>query len=318
MSVARTLLPLLAIALVASAPAAQAYSQPAFYFLKDAPGPQDQLPDVPSPIPLPVQTPTIDINPGILDPYDPKAPNAPNGTTGKERQVPAVTDLLLPIQFVTPADHVHPDRIKGSIFMGLWTGESAVYQGNLTAILYEIPAAGDPIAIGNASVNLDFNQSNTPDPTAFIPQNTTDPQAIVFYEVAQVLPLVMHPPALFSIGPIDIPFGNDSAFAIGFTLTQGSSPVPLPAGAFASVEYDGAWTPSFVYVPWYAPDPPKATPAPRPSSSFSNSNSLNPGSRTLSGTSVPDDDKDSPGFGLPIGLAALLAVGAIAARRRTK
>jgi hypothetical protein len=318
MSVAR-LLPVLAVAALALAPAAQAYAQPVFYFLKDAPGPQDQVPDVPSPIPLPVGVPTLDVNPGILDPYDPKVPNAPNGTTGKERMVPAGQELILPIQFLTPADHTHPDRLKGPIFVGLWTGKSGTYQANMTATLYEIPAEGEPIALANASVDLDFNQSTAPDPMTFLPQNTTDPQTIVFYEVAQVLPLVLHPPSLFVLGPLDVPFHNESAFAIGFALTQGSSPVPLPAGAFGTVDYDGAYTPSFVYAPWYAPDPPKPTYTPRPVSSNSGSYSGSSGGRTLGGgTSVPDDDKDSPGLALPVLLGALLAVAALAARRRSK
>ena len=317
MSVAR-LLPFLALAALVAVPAGQAYAQPVFYFLKDAPGPQDQVPDVPSPIPLPVAVPTVDPNAGILDPYDPKAPNAPNGTTGKERLVVAGQDAALPIQFLTPPDHIHPDRLKGYIFVGLWTGESATYQANLTATLYEIPAGGEPLALANASANLDFNQSNAPDPMTFIPANQTDPQAILFYEVAQVLPLILHPPALFMIGPIDIPVGNGSTFAIGFALTQGSSPVPVPAGAFASVQYDGAYTPSFVYAPWYAPDPPRPTTSPRPTSSLSGSFSGSPGSRTLTGTQAADDDKDSPGLAVPAMLGALIAVAALAARRRAK
>ncbi|MFA5944921.1 MAG: PGF-CTERM sorting domain-containing protein, partial [Candidatus Thermoplasmatota archaeon] len=149
------------------------------------------------------------------------------------------------------------------------------------------------------------------------PQNQTDPQAIVFYEVAQVLPLVLHPPALFVLGPVDVPFGNESSFAIGFRLTQGSSPAPLPAGAFGSIQYDGAYTPSFVYVPWYAPDPPKPTFTPRPTSSSSTSKAGTLGGST-SGSPVSDDDKDSPGFALPLGLVALLAAAAFAARRRTR
>lgn len=319
MSVAR-LLPVLAVALLMGAPAAQAYAQPVFYFLKDAAGPQDELPDVPLPIPLPVSTPTPDLFPGVLDPYNPKAPNAPNGTTGKERLVVVGQDLVLPVQFVTPANHTHPDRIKGPIFVGLWAGKSGTYQANLTATLYEMPPEGDPIALANASINLDFNQSTAPDPMAFIPQNTTDPQAILFYEVGQVLPLIYHPPALFVLGPVDLPFSNTSAFAIGFSLTQGSSPVPLPAGAFASIDYDGLLSPSFIYVPWYAPDPPRATPT--GSASFGATTSTRQGGApTIGGgntAGATDDEKDSPGFALPALLVALLAAAAFAARRRIR
>jgi PGF-CTERM protein len=319
MSVAR-LIPFLAVALLVAVPASQAYAQPVFYFLKDAPGPHDQVPDAPLPIPLPVSTPTPDPFPGVLDPYDPKMPNAPNATTGKERLVFVGQELVLPVQFVTPENHTHADRLKGSIFVGLWAGKSGTYQANLTATLYEFPAEGDPIALANASINLDFNQSTAPDPTSFIPQNTTDPQAILFYEVGQVLPLIYHPPALFVLGPLDMPFSNTSAFGIGFSLTQGSSPVPLPAGAFASIDYDAVLSPSFIYVPWYAPDPPRAT-STRSSSFGGGTSTRQPGASTLGGSNTfsgGDDDKDSPGFALPIALAALLAAAAFAARRKTK
>lgn len=319
MSVARPLSALVVL-LVALAPAAQAYAQPVFYFLKDAPGPQDELPDVPSPIPLPVAVPTLAVDAGVMDPYDPKAPNAPNGTTGTERLVPVGTDLLVPVQFVTPADHAHPDRLKGPIFIGLWTGKSSTYQANLTVTLYEVPASGEPIAIANASASLDFNESSVPEPTTFIPPNTSDPQAILFYEVAQVLPLVLRPPMLFILGPVDVPFGEDSSFALGFRLTQGSSPAPLPAGAFGSIQYNGQYTPSFVYLPWYAPDPPRPTPTPRQTSSFPGSSGGSGGGQSTlgGGGSVPGEDKDSPGFALPVSLLALLAVAALAARRRAQ
>src|ERR1041385_4676716 len=249
MSVARAL-PLLAVTLLVAATAADAFAQPAFYFLKDAPGSvNDQVPPVPSPLPLPVAVPTIDPNAGVLDPYNPRAPNAPNGTTAKSREVPAQSETLLPIQFVTPQNHTHPDRIKGPLLIGLWTGAALTYQANLTATLYEVPAGGTPVALAEASVDLDFNQSNAPDPTGFIPPNSTHPAAIAYYELAQVYPMLLHPPAVFILGPLDIAFGNGSAFALGFRLTQGSSPAPLPAGASATLEYDGALAPSLVYLP---------------------------------------------------------------------
>src|ERR1041385_2800649 len=160
----------------------------------------------------------------------------------------------MPVRFVTPPNATHPDRIKGPLFVGVWTGESATYKANLTATMYEIPATGPAVAIANASVSLDLNASKAPDPTKLIPQNQTDPTAIAFYEMAQVLPVLMHPPALF-IMPVDIPFRNDSLFAIAFHLTPGDSGAPVPQGAFASIEYDGLVTPTFVYVPWYASDP---------------------------------------------------------------
>ena len=82
----------------------------------------------------------------FLSPYSPASPNAPNGTTARSRVVTAATDAIVPIQFLTPADHSHPDRIRGPLLVGLWTGTATTYQANLTATLYEIPAGGEPIA----------------------------------------------------------------------------------------------------------------------------------------------------------------------------
>lgn len=327
MSVAKPLAALLGLLL--AVPAAGAYVQPVFYFLKDAPSAMDDVegavPPAPVPIPLPVGVPTLDVNPGVLDPYDRNLGNAPNSTTSKTRYVTPGTDALFPVQFVTPGNHTHPDRIRGPIFVGLWTGESTVLHGNLTLTLFEVPADGSAaIPLANASVVLDLNQSELPtDPTVFIPQNQTDPQAILFYEVAMLYPMLLHPPALFILGPIDVPFSPDSGLALGLRLDQGSSPVPMPAGATASVQYDGAFTPSFVYMPWYAPDPPRPTfsysPRPIPT---------RPGGGTFGGTdsfgedpSDPGgdgDSKDSPGLGLVVMLGALLAVAALASRRRLR
>ena len=310
MSVARTLA--LALAVLLAAPLAQAYVQPTFYFLKDPPSPTDGAPSSPVPLPVPVPVPTANPNDGVLDPYSRQAMNAPNSTTAKTRLVTPETDLVVPIRFVTPANASHPDRIRGPLFVGLWTAQSATYKANLTATLYEIPKSGTARAIANASVTLDLNQSDAPDPMSLIPQNQTDPTAIAFYELAQVEPLVLHPPALFIL-PVDIPFGNDSQFAIAFRLTPGDSGAPVPAGAFASIEYDALAAPSFVYVPWYAPDPvhPAYTP---PTYSYQPSTGTY-ASRPTTDQVIVGSDKKSPGPELALGLAAV-AVAAILARRR--
>lgn len=317
MSVARSLT-LLAVALLVAAPAADAYVQPVFYFLKDAPQATDgAIPPLPIPPLVPIPVPTVDPNAGVLDPFDPLAPNAPNSSTSRQRYVPVGSELVLPVQFVSPADAPsHPTRIKGNLFMGLWTGQSAVYQGNLSATLYEIPPEGEPIPLASVSQALDFNQSTAPDPTALIPANTTDPQAIVFYELAQVMPMLLHPPALF-VMPLDVNLtSTDSRLALGLMLEQGSSPAPLPIGATASVQYDGLVTPSFVYVPFYTPDPPRATPTPRPGSSFSNSRSPTFGSGGGQTTGAVDGgEQESPGLGVPLAVLALAAL-AVSARRR--
>jgi MYXO-CTERM domain-containing protein len=313
MSVARPLA--LALTLLLAFPVAQAYSQPVFYFLKDPPGPADGVPasPVPVPVPIPVPVPSTNVADGLLDPYSRDAHNAPNGTTAKMRLVTPGTDVVVPVRFVTPGNASHPARIKGPLFVGLWTGESATYQANLTATMYEIPASGAAVAIANASISLDFNQSSAPDPTALLPQNQTDPTVIAFYELAQVLPVLLHPPAIFVL-PVDITFGNDSSFAIAFSLTPGSSGAPVAEGAFASVEYDGLYAPSFVYVPWYAPDPARPTPTPRPTYSY-DATGTNANSRPTTDEVLVGPDKKSPGPELAFGLAAL-ALAAMVARRR--
>jgi hypothetical protein len=316
MSVARLLALPLAILLLA--PLADAYTQPVFYFLKDPPSATDSVPSVPLPVPVPVPVPTLNPMDGILDPYSRQAQNAPNATTAKMRLVAAGAETVVPVRFVTPANASHPDRIKGPLFIGLWTGESATYKANLTATMYEIPAGGAAKAIANASVSLDFNQSKLPDPMALLPQNTTDPMTIAYYELAQVLPAVMYPPALFVL-PVDIPFSNGSAFAIGFRLTPGDSGAPLPEGASASIEYDGLYAPSFVYVPWYSADPPRSAGGPGSGYSYSYSSTYSYSASQPTGNEVVygDEGKKSPGFEPAFAVAAL-ALAAVAVRRRMR
>jgi len=311
MSVARPLA--LALILVLAAPLAGAYTQPVFYFLKDPPSPTDAVPPSPVPVPVPVPVPTANPNDGVLDPYSRQAANAPNSTTSKERLVTPGSDVVMPVRFVTPSNASHPDRIKGPLFLGVWTGESATYKANLTATMYEIPKSGAAVAIANSSVDLDFNQSKLPDPTTLVPPNSTDPQVIAFYELAKVLPVLLHPPALFVL-PVDIEFRNDSQFAVVFSLTPGDSGAPVPAGAFASIEYDGLVTPTFVYVPWYAPDPVRPVYQP-PTYSQAPTDSYGSTSRPTSDQVIVGPDKKSPGPEMAFVLAGLGAAAVMLRRR---
>lgn len=326
-----------AVALMVSllAPAATAYVQPVFYFLKsgcsveevqgECPVPEVSPPTVPPlPPPLPpapaVGQPKFVLADGVLDPYTPYDPNFPNSTEPDLKPVYPLADAAIPIQFVTPANHTHPDRIKGSFVVGLWTGESVALAANLTATLYEIPAEGTPIALANASVRLDLNASEAPDPTALMPPNSTDPQVIAYYELAQLLPLVMSPPIVFLLGPVDVTFANTSRFGIGFHIAQGSSPLPSGLGS-ATIQFNGSLSPSFLYVPWYAPDPPRPTYS--RSSTFSRASSTRTGAFGAGGGGAGGDDDDPggkkgngiPGLELPLVLA-LVAVAAWSARRR--
>ncbi len=277
------------LVLLAVAGPVAALPQPSLYFLKD----------------------------GALGPAGDGLLNAtlPNGTEPAARPILVGQENLLPVRFATPAGEAHPDRLYGPLFIGLWTGESAVLNGNLTATLYELTAAG-AVPLANASVALDLNASEAPDPTSLVPPDPTDPQAAVLYVVAQALPLVLNPPQLLYLGVVDIPFSEDAQFAIGFRLDAGSSPLPVPVGAFAQVQYDSILTPSFVYAPWYAPDPPRPTPTPRPTTTGpGGTGASSPAPTTDGGGGGDDGGNGAPGFGPLLALAALGTAFALWRRR---
>ncbi|MEK6975537.1 MAG: hypothetical protein AABY18_04250 [Candidatus Thermoplasmatota archaeon] len=313
------------------APAAAGYAQPAFYFFKSG-CPIDEVdgvcyfpdvtvppvPPLPPPLPAPpiVGQPKIVIADGILDPYDFAHPNVPNSTEPDVKLVYPGAESVVPVRFVTPANHTHPDRLKGSFLIGVWIGESPAPQANLTATLYEVKADGTEVPLANASVVIDLNASHAPDPATLVPPNSTDPMTIVLYEVAQLAPLVLQPPLILLLGPVDRFFANTSSFAVGFRLDPGSSPLPAPPGA-ASIRFNASLSPSFVYVPWYAPDPPKSSST--KTYSFSRSSS---GPRGTFGSSGSGDDEDGkkkgngiPGFEVSL-VFTMLAVAAVVARRR--
>lgn len=316
------------------APSATAYSQPVFYFLRsgcpvdEVEGacyvPEVDVPPVgplPPPVPPlpPVGQPKLIVVDGILEPYDFRLGNAPNSTEPDLKLVYTASETIVPVRFVTPANHTHPDRIKGNFLVGAWTGESPVPNGNLTATLYEVKADGAEVALASASVAIDLNASKAPDPMTLVPPNSTDPMAIILYEVGQIAPLVLQPPLLFLLGPVDIAFDNASAFAIGFQLDPGSSPLPEPPGA-ATLRYNATFMPSFVYVPWYAPDPPKSTST--RSSTYTGPRTTGP-RQTFSGTGTGGDDDDGgkkgngiPGLELSL-VVTLVAAAAYVARRRS-
>lgn len=334
------LLPFLAtLAFVASllAPAAAGYPQPTFYFLKSgcavdevegqcvapevpipAIPPPPSVPPVPPVAPPVVGQPQVVFADGVLSPYDYFHPNAPNSTEPDVKPVYPLSETTVPVRFLTPTNYTHPDRLKGSFLVGLWTGESPATNANLTTTLYEVKADGTTTALATASVAIDLNASKAPDPNALLPPNSTDPMVIAYYELAQVVPLVLQPPLLFLLGPVDVPFDNSSSFALGFHLDPGSSPVPAPLGA-ASIRFNATITPSFLYVPWYAPDPPKSTStkSPTPSKSVTGTKS---GSRTSTSGSGGGDSDGGGSNGIP-GLevslvVTMVALAALVARRR--
>lgn len=324
-------------------PAAAGYAQPVLYFLKSGcpveevegqchmpevpiPAPPT-LPPLPVPVPIggvpPVGQPKLVFADGVLDPYSFANPNLPNSTEPDVKLVYPGAETLLPVRFLTPDNHSHPDRIRGSFLVGLWIGEAAVPNGNLTTTLYEVKPDGSTVPLANASVAVDLNASKAPDPASLVPPNSTDPMAILLYEVAQVLPLVLQPPLLFLMGPVDYTIDNASRLALGFRLEQGSSALPEPPGA-VTLRFNATLMPSFVYVPWYAPDPPKATYSSTWTGGGTRGTSTRGGytpgaGRTATGTTALDgDDKDGngiPGLAMPL-ILLLLAAVAFAVRRR--
>lgn len=320
----------LALVVALLVPAAGALPQPTFYFLKTGcPVPEVEgqcvavdvtvpaLPPLPPPLPgVPtVGQPQVVLADGVLAPYDFLNPNPPNSTEPDVKPVYPLSSSTVPVRFVAPADAPHPDRIKGPFLVGLWVGESPALNANLTTTLYELKADGSKIALANASVAIDLNASKAPNPTNLVPPNSTDPMAIAYYELAQVLPVVLQPPLLFLLGPVDIAFDNTSMFAMEFHLDPGSSPGPLPLGA-STIRFNATLMPSFLYVPWYAPDPPRSTNTKTPTSSFSSSGSK--GSSSSGSSSSDPGDGGGKGIpGLEVSLViSLVALAAVVARRR--
>lgn len=255
----------LAALALACLPVAVAIPKPAIYFLGDSPQGV--------------------VNDGLL--LAPSPGLVPNTTSPQLRPILPVVNgplpgvgTLHPVRFVTPLGMEHPERIKGFLYVGLWTGASPMLHGNLSAQVSELKADGKVVPLGNASVAIDANTSKLPAPTALVPPNPTpdpaDPQgwvtSVAFYEAVQALPVVLQPPTLMKLGLIDVQVNATSQIAVDFSLlpepggaAQGAPAAPLPVGAGATVQYNYTLDPSFAYIPWYAPDPvPTKGPTPPP------------------------------------------------------
>lgn len=294
--------------LAAAAPCAMAYPKPALYFLGDSP---DGL--------------TADGNLLL-----PQAGLIPNTTSPSLRPVPAFISMVQPARFATLPGAEHPERIKGYLYVGIWTGASPILHGNLSATLSELTSDGKLVKLGSASVALDANTSKLPEPTALVPPNPepdpNDPQgwatSVVFYEAFQLTPAILQPPTLLKLGIVDLKVNATSQVVIDFAVAPAESgfnglpALPVPMGAAATLQYNYTLNPSFVYVPWYAPDPvaPGKTPTKAPAaSSHPPTASANP----AGGASSPaSPSQKSPGLGVGLMAVALAAVALALARRR--
>jgi hypothetical protein len=278
----RILLAVAMLSLVVALPAAAAAPTPKLYFLKDG-----EVPLVGTGV----------LNATIPDGLDPALRPVVIGTSD------------LPSQVFTTMDEEHPGRLFGPVFVGLWTGPAVVLQGNLTTVIYAVSLSGDRTLLAATSVNVDLNMSNAPDPTSLIPPDPTDPEAAAAYVAAQVLAALLQPPALLYLGMVDIEVPADSQLALGFYLEAADgSPLPVPIGAAATIQYDAIIMPSFLYAPWYAPDP-------EPSQTQTRSTTPRvTGSPTTLGPGS-EESEDSPIAGLLAALA-LVGVAAVLVRRR--
>jgi len=279
----RSILILIAVGL-ALAPLATAGSQPALYFLKDGPTPLDD---------------------GAMD------ADMPEGNESSIRPIPPAIDGA---DLVFLGGDLGGERLRGPLFVGLWTDGSAVLDGQINATVYLVQD-GALEAVAGMSIDISTDPESLPDPTSLVPPDPTDPEAAALYIAAQAAPLVLKPPMLFNLGSVDIEVPEGAGLALGLSL-ESTSGLPIGIGV-ATVKYDALLTPSFVYAPWWSADPAPSGSS-SASSSASGSASASPSSSSSSSamSDAPagsSDGKDSPGLGW---VATIGAVGLVALLRR--
>lgn len=208
---------------------------------------------------------------------------APDSLEPSTRPIVAGTSDLPSAVFIGP--DAPQDRLYGPLFAAVWLGPSAVADGNLTGAVYIEDADGTRTLLATASQSVITNASSV-DPMTLVPPDPTDPEAAAAHVLGQAMAQTLQPPVVLDLGHVDAQVPEGGSISIGLYLEAGDSGSPLPAGA-ASAQYDGQMQPSFVWVPWYAPDPPP--PSPNPSASPSGSAS--------DISSGPSSDSPSPGSG---------------------
>lgn len=238
---------------------------------------------------------------------------APSKNESSQRIVTAGIDGPS-VWFSTP---VQQGRLAGPAFLGLWTMANPAVLGDIEASLW-LEADGNRTLLSSAALDAAIDPSQLPEPTSLVPPDPTDPEGAAYHVAAQLLPLLMSPPMVFDLGMIDAEAPANASLLLGLQMVGD----PLPIGT-SIIQYDAVTSPSFLFAPWYAPDPPAPQPTSSPpsstsapSSSGSSTSSPSPGGSSSSSSSSsspePDDEapsEDSPGAGL---LAALAALGAAA------
>lgn len=329
-----------ALAILVLAPAAGALPQPSVYFFRDAQFP-DGTPQAPvvTGIPMaPGELVTLS-PPGLpaLNQSDPASlpATAMDTKAPQTRMILPGQDLVLPVMFNSNAS-ANTGRIYGPIITLLFLPKSPTVQhGNVTVQLVvvpkgtsltAVPPAGEVIASTTFSMDAGNTTSFLPNATSMVPPNPTDPQAALAYVQGQLLAygfttLASSYKIAFLLNEtksfiIDKTVDKESTVQMRLSLAPGSSPLPIAAAAGQPVAYWNILTPSFVYVPWYAEDPPQKTPtyttAPRPSATTSSPN----GGGSPDGTdSSSTTKKKTPSIEVPLLVLGLAALALVARRR---
>lgn len=200
-------------------------------------------------------------------------------------------------------------HLKGPLFAGLWADELAGQDGMLVVAILV-----DGEVVSTAEVDVAFDPESLPDPESLIPPDPTDPEGAVFHVVGQAMPYIFQAPLVMDMGYVDVEIPNGSDLSIALSI---QTPGDVPTGLMTTMKYDGILTPSFVYLPYWTADP-EATPPqlPPPRSEPNDPGASDPDPPTDDNDDEGSEGKDSPGIGLVL-VGGLLAVAAIAARRRT-
>ncbi len=211
------------------------------------------------------------------------------------------------------------EHLRGPIIIAVWP-EAGSSDGNVTAGLYLDTGEG-PELIAQSGLPLQFDPEQVPEPTALVPPDPSDPEGAIMHVLAQVYPVILQAPWVFEIGPVDVAVPEDATLSIGFGL---ESPNLIPVGA-SLIKYGSATAPSFVYVPWFTPDPvPSYPPPPEPAGSgWEPEEATGPASPPATPPATPpasgaDDPpakgEDSPSVGALIIVATLIAVALVLRR----
>lgn len=330
-----------ALALLVLAPAASALPKPAVYFFRDAEFP-DGTPAMPalSGIPgLPGELVTLS-PPGIpaVNQSDPASlpATAMDTDAPQTRLILPGQEMALPVMFNSNAS-ANTGRIYGPVITLLFLPKSPTVQhGNVTAQLVVVPKGASPLAVPPpgeviASTTFSMDAGNTteflPNATSLVPPNPTDPQAALAYVQGQLLAygittLASSYKVAFLLNEtksfiIDKAVDPESTVQMRLSLAPGSSPLLVPVAAGQPMVYWNFLTPTFVYVPWYAADPPHTTPTYTGGPTQSHTSGPSNGGTDGNTASTSPTKKKSPGVEIPllvVGLAALVLV----ARRRMK